>query len=83
MIKIILLLKYLEIKNDKYILQKKNPIYPFNNIINKSNFLEKIKNVKFEIEKFDEICEKNKLLKSLKIESKKKNSFDKINFENY
>ena len=70
-------------KNDKYILQKKNPIYPFNNIINKSNFLEKIKNVKFEIEKFDEICEKNKLLKSLKIESKKKNSFDKINFENY
>ncbi len=46
LIKIILLLKYVEIKNDKYILQKKNPIYPFN--------------------------------KFLKIESKKKNSFDKI-----
>ena len=71
-------------KNEKYILQKNNPIYPNNKITNKINFLEKIKTVKFQIEKFDEGFEKNKLIQSLKIKSKKKkNSFNKMIFDSY
>ena len=71
-------------KNDKYILQKNNPTYPNNKITNTINFLEKIKTVKFQIEKFDEVYEKNKLLQSLKIKSKKKkNSFNKMIFDSY
>ncbi len=71
-------------KNDKYILQKNNPTYPNNTITNTINYLEKIKTVKFQIEKFDEVFEKNKLLQSLKIKSKKKkNSFNKMIFDSY